>query len=100
LASRPVRLFGSGPLGTEAADATGRAMTVTAEPKEMAEFEGAIGPKGHRVFFGALDAGKLGTLERAIGKLPAARTMLPESGFRDSTKIDAWANDIADDRAE
>jgi menaquinone-dependent protoporphyrinogen oxidase len=95
LASRPVWLFSSGPLGTEATDAKGRDPTVAAEPKEMAEFEGAIGPKGNRVFFGALDPGTLGFPERAIRKLPAARTMLPEGDFRDWTEIDAWASDIA-----
>ena len=100
LASKPVWLFSSGPLGTEATDAQGRELTVTAEPKEMAEFEGAIGPKGHRVFFGALDPDKLGFSERAIRKLPAARTMLPEGDFRDWTEIDAWANGIAHDLAE
>jgi len=100
LASKPVWLFSSGPLGTDASDAQGRELTVTAEPKEMAEFEGAIGPNGHRVFFGALDPGKLGFAERAIRKLPAARTMLPEGDFRDRSEIDAWANGIAHDLAE
>jgi len=100
LASRPVWLFSSGPLGTEATDAQGRDLTVAAEPKEIAEFEGAIGPKGHRVFFGALDPGKLGFSERAIRKLPAARTMLPEGDFRDWSEIDAWASDIAHDLAQ
>jgi menaquinone-dependent protoporphyrinogen oxidase len=100
LASRPVWLFSSGPLGTEATDGKGRDLTVAAEPKEMAEFEGAIGPKGHRVFFGALDPGKLGFSERAIRKLPAARTMLPEGDFRDWTEIDTWASNIAHDLAQ
>jgi menaquinone-dependent protoporphyrinogen oxidase len=100
LATKPVWLFSSGPLGTEATDAKGRDLTVAAEPKEIAEFEAAIGPKGHRVFFGALDPGKLGFSERAIRKLPAARTMLPEGDFRDWTEIDAWARDIAHELAE
>ena len=100
LASRPVWLFSSGPLGTEATDAKGRDLTVTTEPKEIAEFEAAIGPKGHRVFFGALDPDKLGLSERAIRKLPAARSMLPEGDFRDWTEIDAWASDIAHELAE
>jgi len=100
LASRPVWLFSSGPLGTEATDGKGRDLTVAAEPKEMAEFEGAIGPKGHRVFFGALDPGKLGFTVRAIRKLPAARTMLPEGDFRDWTEIDTWASSIAHDLAQ
>jgi menaquinone-dependent protoporphyrinogen oxidase len=100
LASRPVWLFSSGPLGTEATDAQGRDLTAAAEPKDIAEFEAAIGPKGHRVFFGALDPGKLGFSERAIRKLPAARTMLPEGDFRDWTEIDAWAGDIARELAK
>ncbi len=45
LATRPVWLFSSGPLGTVATDAKGRDLTVAAEPKEIAEFEGAIGPR-------------------------------------------------------
>ncbi len=32
----------------------------------------AIHPRGHRVFFGALDPGRLGLGERAIRKLPTA----------------------------
>ena len=100
LASRPVWLFSSGPLGTEAADAQGRDLTVAAEPKEIAEFEGAIRPKGHRVFFGALDPGTLGFSERAIRKLPAARTMLPEGDFRDWAEIDAWTSGIAHQLAQ
>jgi menaquinone-dependent protoporphyrinogen oxidase len=100
LANKPVWLFSSGPLGTDTTDDQGRELIVTAEPKEMAEFVGAIGPKGHRVFFGALDPEKLGLSERAIRKLPAARTMLPEGDFRDWTEIDAWAGGIANDLAE
>jgi menaquinone-dependent protoporphyrinogen oxidase len=100
LAGKPVWLFSSGPLGTELTDAKGRDLKVVAEPKEIAEFEAAIGPKGHRVFFGVLDPGKLRFSERAIRKLAAARTMLPEGDFRDWTEIDAWASDIADDLAD
>jgi menaquinone-dependent protoporphyrinogen oxidase len=100
LASKPVWLFSSGPLGTELTDAKGWDLQVAAEPEEIAEFQGAIGPKDHRVFFGALDPGKLGFSERAIRKLPAARTMLPEGDFRDWTEIDAWASAIADHLAE
>ena len=99
LARRPVWLFSSGPLGTEAADAKGQDLKVAAKPKEIAEFEDAIGPKGHCVFFGALDPGKLSFSERAIRKLPAARSMLPEGDFRDWTEIDSWASSIARDLA-
>jgi Flavodoxin domain len=44
LASHPVWLFSSGPLGTETKDAQGRDVLVAAEPKEIAEFKVAINP--------------------------------------------------------
>jgi menaquinone-dependent protoporphyrinogen oxidase len=99
LASKPVWLFSSGPLGTEATNAKGQDLKVAAKPKEITEFEDAIEPKGHCVFFGALDPSKLGFSERAIRKLPAARTMLPEGDFRDWVEIDARASSIARDLA-
>ena len=99
LAGRPVWLFSSGPLGTEPTDAQGRDLTVTAEPREIAEFTEAIHPRGHRVFFGVLDPGRLGMGERAIRKLPAGRTLLPEGDFRDWAEIEAWADAIARDPA-
>ena len=54
-----MRLFSSGPLGTEAEDAKGRDLRSVTEPREIPEFTQAIHPRGHRVFFGALDPGKL-----------------------------------------
>ncbi len=95
LGSKPVWMFSSGPLGTEATDAKGRELIVTAEPKEIAEFRKTIGPRDHRVFFGALDPGKLGLPIRVMRKLPPARTHLPEGDFRDWSDIDNWANGIA-----
>ncbi len=92
-------LFSSGPLGTEPVDARGRDLTVAAEPKELAEFTQAIHPRGHRVFFGALDPGRLGLGERALRKLPAARAIMPEGDFRDWAQIEAWAAGIARDSA-
>jgi menaquinone-dependent protoporphyrinogen oxidase len=83
LAGRPVWLFSSGPLGTEPADAQGQDLTAAAEPRELAEFTEAIHPRGHSVFFGALDPGRLGLGERALRKLPAARVIMPEGDFRD-----------------
>jgi menaquinone-dependent protoporphyrinogen oxidase len=97
LAGRPVWLFSSGPLGTEPVDAQGRDLTVAAEPKELAEFTQAIHPRGHRVFFGVLDPGRLGLGERTIRKLPAGRALLPEGDFRDWAQIEAWARGIAGD---
>jgi menaquinone-dependent protoporphyrinogen oxidase len=95
LATRPVWLFSSGPLGTQATDAKGQDLRVAAEPKEIAEFRGAIGPRDHRVFLGALDPRRLSFAERSIRRLPAARALLPEGDFRDWQEIEAWAESIA-----
>lgn len=100
LADRPVWLFSSGPLGTEATDAKGRDLREAAEPKEIAEFREAIRPRDHRVFFGALDPATLTFAERTIRKLPAARAMLPEGDFPDWAEIEAWAEGIAHEMSE
>jgi menaquinone-dependent protoporphyrinogen oxidase len=99
LAARPVWLFSSGPLGTKATDAKGQDLRAAAVPKQIAEFGPAISPRGHRVFFGALDPGKLGFAARALRKLPAGRELLPEGDFRDWAEIAAWAWAIADELA-
>ena len=95
LAKRPVWLFSSGPLGTEATDAKGEDLRVAAEPKELPEFQETIHPREHRVFFGALDPGTLSFTERSLRKLPAARAILPEGDFRDWDEIQTWAQGIA-----
>ena len=92
-------LFSSGPLGTEPVNAQGQDLTAAAVPKEIAELSQAIGPRGHRVFFGALDPGKLGRRERALRKLPTARAIMPEGDFREWAQIEAWARGIAGDLA-
>lgn len=96
LANRPVWLFSSGPLGTEAKDAQGRELCVVLEPKEIAEFRQTIKPRNHQVFFGALDPGTLGFAHRLMLKLPANRdhALFPEGDFRDWSGIEAWAGSI------
>ena len=96
LAQRPVWLFTSGPLGTEATNAKGEDLRVAAEPKELPELKEAIHPREHRVFFGALDPGELSFTERSLRKLPPARAILPEGDFRDWDEIQAWAQGIAE----
>ena len=86
LAQRPVWLFSVGPLGTEVKDAE-------QQPKEMAEFQQAIGPRDQQIFFGALDHHKLAFAERMVVKAVRA----PEGDFRDWQAIDAWAASIAQD---
>ncbi len=95
LAAMPVWLFSSGPLGAAATDAQGRDLREVAIPKEIAEISQAITPRGHRVFFGALDPSKLGLRARMVRTLPAGRELLPEGDFRDWEDIRAWADEIA-----
>jgi menaquinone-dependent protoporphyrinogen oxidase len=100
LASRPVWLFSSGPLGTSEQDAKGRDLRTVTEPREITEVTAAVRPRSHRVFFGALDPAKLTFAERSIRKLPAARAGLPEGDFRDWAEIEDWANGIARELAK
>ncbi|MGZ6345105.1 MAG: flavodoxin domain-containing protein [Candidatus Limnocylindrales bacterium] len=101
LATKPVWLFSSGPLGTEATDAQGRDQKVAAVPKEMAELRAALNARDHRVFFGAYELGRppIGFAERFAERffslMPAAREGLPEGDFRDWPEIEAWATEIA-----
>jgi len=84
LARLPVWLFSSGPLGEQVADDE-------EQPKQLAEIRERISPRGHKVFFGALDAGKLSFGERMIVKAVKA----PEGDFRNWDEIAGWANGIA-----
>lgn len=100
LASRPVWLFSSGPVGTETIDAKGRDVLEAAEPREFAEFAGAIHPRDQRIFFGAHDpdAEPIGFMERLgarFTRMPAVREALPAGDFRDWPAIEAWADGIA-----
>jgi menaquinone-dependent protoporphyrinogen oxidase len=88
LASRPVWLFSSGPIGTMAT------RHEPVEPKGVTAIRRALSPQDHRVFFGAwdrskLDRSKLGFAERIVAK------RLPQGDFRDWAAIEAWADGIA-----
>jgi menaquinone-dependent protoporphyrinogen oxidase len=92
LASRPVWLFSSGPIGTMATKYE------PAEPKGIAALRRAVSPRDHRVFAGAwdrskLDPAKLGFAERLVAK------RLPQGDFRDWAAIEAWADGIAGELA-
>lgn len=95
LATRPVWLFSSGPLGTEPTDAEGRDLREASEPKETAELLAAVHPRQHRGFFGALDPSSLTFPEKALRRLPAARAIMPAGDFRDWADIEQWAKEIA-----
>ena len=97
LADKPVWLFSSGPLGTEATDAQGRDQKVAAVPKEIPELAGSVHAREHRVFFGAYEPDRkpIGFAERFVRLMPAAKNALPTGDFRDWPEIEAWAGAIA-----
>lgn len=89
LASRPTWLFSSGPVGSIARDHAPQ------DPADIDELTALIKPRGHRVFFGALDrtaveGSDLSRLERII-----AKRFVPEGDWRDWAAIEAWAQGIA-----
>jgi menaquinone-dependent protoporphyrinogen oxidase len=96
LSSRPVWLFSSGPLGTDAVDAQGHDMREAAVPKEIAEYMSAVHVREHRVFYGAFDHLKLSFSHRLFYAMPAAKKILPDGDFRDWVEIDGWARAIAE----
>lgn len=97
LSRRPVWLFSSGPLGTDAVDKEGRDVLETSRPKEFDELTELLKPQGEKVFFGAWDpeAPPKGLGERLMHLAPAAKEALPAGDFRDWPEIDAYAAAIA-----
>jgi menaquinone-dependent protoporphyrinogen oxidase len=98
LAERPVWLFSSGPLGTDLVDEEGNDVLEASRPKEFAELEDLLHPRGERVFFGAWDpdAPTVGAGERFLRLLPASEEAMPAGDFRDWPTVDAWAAEIAE----
>jgi menaquinone-dependent protoporphyrinogen oxidase len=104
IAKHPVWLFGSGPVGPDRVDQTGRDVLDVSRPREFAEFKIALHPRDERMFFGAYDpdAPAIGIAERlgkVFTKLPDIRAALPAGDFRDWSEIEAWARSIARDLA-
>jgi menaquinone-dependent protoporphyrinogen oxidase len=96
LATHPVWLFSSGPIGTDKTDEHGEDRRAVSDPTELPELEAVVHPQQHRVFFGALDPASLTFPERTVRRLPGGRELLPEGDFRDWADVDAWAGEIAD----
>ena len=96
LASRPLWLFSSGPLGTDKVDKEGRDVLEVSQAKDTAQALARTEARDHVVFFGAWTRGKpIGLAERFVAHMPAARDAMPEGDFRDWHAIEAWAADIA-----
>ncbi len=82
-AGLPVWLFSSGPVGDPPKPIE--------EPADLAEIQAATGARGHRLFAGVVDKGRLGLGEKVI--LSAVRA--PEGDYRSWDEIRAWAGEIA-----
>ena len=101
LATRPVWLFSSGPIGTDTLDKNGRDVIEASRPKEFTEFAGKLRPRDEHVFFGAYnpDAEPVGLADRFMQVfmrfMPSVRDSIPSGDFRDWPTIDAWAEGIA-----
>jgi menaquinone-dependent protoporphyrinogen oxidase len=88
LATRPLWLFSSGPVG----DPDGKlAHAMGTDPVEIAEIRQATHARDHRMFAGKLERRHLGLLQRAA--LLVVRGL--EGDFRDWGAIRAWAAEIA-----
>lgn len=83
LATRPVWLFSSGPIGNPPKPA--------GDPLEIGELMATLHARGHRVFAGKLQKEGLSLAERAI----VAAVRAEEGDFRPWAEIDAWAAGIA-----
>ena len=101
LASKPIWLFSSGPIGTDRLDAKGNDVRDASEPKEFGELRATLRPRGERIFFGAYDpdAPPIGLAEKLMKLVPASRQALPAGDFRDWPEIEAFAEEIANELA-
>ena len=82
LATRPVWLFSSGPLGDPPMP--------PGEPAEPIAIAASLIARAHRSFSGRLDPRRLGLLERTLTRAVRA----PDGDFRDWEAIRDWADEI------
>lgn len=104
LASKPVWLFSSGPLGVIPHDANQLEAALgpadgpgSSGRRRIAQLSEVIKPRGHHVFSGVFDPTDppKSLQERIVRMLPAARATLPAADFRDWVEIEDWAHMIA-----
>jgi menaquinone-dependent protoporphyrinogen oxidase len=92
LATRPVWLFSSGPVGDPSSKLVQK---MGEDPLDVAEILRVTNARGHRVFAGRLERKHLSLPQRAV--LMAFHGL--EGDFRDWAKIQAWAEEIAQELA-
>lgn len=83
LSARPVWLFSSGPVGDPPKPEE--------DPVDVIGALEATGARGHKVFAGRIDKGRLGFGEKAI----VVALRVPEGDYRDWDDIASWASEIA-----
>lgn len=90
LATRPVWLFTSGPVGKPSGKL---ATAMGTDPVELPRVRAATGARGHKIF-----AGKLNPKSLPLGQRISVRVFRGMAGdFRDWTEIRRWADSIADE---
>ncbi len=89
LATGPVWLFSSGPVGERAAHAA------PIEASEVRELKDVVRARDHRVFAGALDRRAIDDADFGFAERFVAKRFVPEGDFRDWPQIDGWADEIA-----
>jgi len=89
LATRPVWLFSSGPVGD---------LAVRSDPVVPGEVKGllrSINARGHQSFAGALDRSAVDRAAFPVLERIVAKRFVPEGDWRDWPAIEAWAEAIA-----
>jgi menaquinone-dependent protoporphyrinogen oxidase len=95
LASRPIWLFTSGPLGTGTTDAQRQDVREAAVPKQMTEMRELLGARDHTVFFGVSDHTHFDLRDRLIYTVLGGKRLVVDGDFRDWPEVEAWAKTIA-----
>ena len=106
LATKPVWLFSSGPVGIVKAEAGSDPLEPALGPadgpgsgghKQIAALSEVIHPRDHHVFSGVYDPSDPAKSfsERLVRMMPAAKSTLPAADFRDWVEIENWAHAIA-----
>lgn len=83
LATRPVWLFSSGPVGDP--------LKPEGDPVELADLLRTTGAGDHRIFGGKIDKQRLGLAERALVRA----LKVPEGDYRDWGAVSRWSAGIA-----